>query len=54
MLPIMRDEGVYVLRGKVDIAGLLNSKPGQLIIAHPEDIRIIPAREWYEPIGDEL
>jgi hypothetical protein len=54
MLPIMREEGLYIAAVVVDTTSLLMAKPGQVIFAREREVHAIPSREWYEPIGDEL
>lgn len=56
MIPILQEEPVYVFKGDLDIETLLAMRPGQVVYcSHPESVtQIRPARQWYEPIEDEL
>jgi hypothetical protein len=57
VIPILQEEPVYVVTGGTkDIEAFLRAKPGEVVACDgPLETREIrPARQWYEPIEDEL
>lgn len=55
MEPILQTPGCLIRRGS-EQDWPPNPKPGSVFViaGHPTDIVLLDARQWYEPIEDEL
>jgi hypothetical protein len=53
VIPILSEPAIYAFRNPLDAP--LDWSPGQVFEVHNDAVHEIrPARQWYEPIEDEL